>query len=157
MCLVALLCLILCNPVVYNPPDFSVHGGFPGKNTGVDCHALLQGIFPVQGSNLVLLLCRWIFLPLSCPVSPRTLEWVAYSYSRGTSWPRNWTGVSCTTAGFFTSWAIREALLKTSNSPKTCSIRFPGAQSAWLHSELPQGLLKVNSYSSTGFSLLTHQ
>ena len=27
----------------------------PGKNTGVDCHALLQGIFPTQGSNLCLL------------------------------------------------------------------------------------------------------
>ena len=26
--------------------------GFPGKNTGVGCHALLQGIFPTQGSNL---------------------------------------------------------------------------------------------------------
>ena len=26
-----------------------------GKNTGVDCHALLQGIFPTQGSNLHLL------------------------------------------------------------------------------------------------------
>ena len=24
---------------------------FPGKNTGVGCHALLQGIFPTQGSN----------------------------------------------------------------------------------------------------------
>ena len=23
----------------------------PGKNTGVDCHDLLQGIFPIQGSN----------------------------------------------------------------------------------------------------------
>jgi len=23
----------------------------PGKNSGVDCHALLQGIFPTQGSN----------------------------------------------------------------------------------------------------------
>ena len=28
---------------------------FPGKNTGVGCHALLQGIFPTQGSNLRLL------------------------------------------------------------------------------------------------------
>ena len=27
----------------------------PGKNTGMDCHALLQGIFPTQGSNLHLL------------------------------------------------------------------------------------------------------
>ena len=27
----------------------------PGKNTGVGCHTLLQGIFPTQGSNLCLL------------------------------------------------------------------------------------------------------
>ena len=27
----------------------------PGKNTGVGCHDLLQGIFPTQGSNLYLL------------------------------------------------------------------------------------------------------
>ena len=33
----------------------------PGKNTGVDCHALLQGIFPTQGLNLHLLNCRWSF------------------------------------------------------------------------------------------------
>ena len=25
---------------------------FPAKNTGVGCHFLLQGIFPIQGSNL---------------------------------------------------------------------------------------------------------
>ena len=29
--------------------------GFLGKNTGVGCHALLQGIFPTQGWNLRLL------------------------------------------------------------------------------------------------------
>ena len=27
----------------------------PGKNTGVGCHALLQGILPIQGLNLCLL------------------------------------------------------------------------------------------------------
>ena len=35
----------------------------PGKNTGVACHALLQGIFPTQGWNLYLLQLRhgrWI-------------------------------------------------------------------------------------------------
>ena len=32
--------------------------GFPGKNTGVGYHFLLQGIFPTQGSNLGLPLCR---------------------------------------------------------------------------------------------------
>ena len=33
----------------------------PGKNTGVGCHFLLQGIFLTQGSSLDLLLCRQIF------------------------------------------------------------------------------------------------
>ena len=28
---------------------------FPGKNTGMSCHFLLQGIFPTQGSNMCLL------------------------------------------------------------------------------------------------------
>ena len=39
-----------------------------GKNTGVGCHFLLQGIFPTQESNchlLCLLHCRWIFYQLS--------------------------------------------------------------------------------------------
>ena len=34
---------------------------FPGKNTGVGCHFLLQGIFLTQGLNLRLLHCRQIF------------------------------------------------------------------------------------------------
>ena len=39
------------------------------------------------------------------------LEWVAYLFSRGTSWSRNQTRVSCTAGGFFTSWATQETLL----------------------------------------------
>ena len=39
--------------------------GFSGKNTGVGCHFLLQGIFPTQGSNLGLLYCRQTLNPLS--------------------------------------------------------------------------------------------
>ena len=46
LCLVAQLCLTLCNPMDYSPPASSVHGDSPGKKTGVGCHALLQGIFP---------------------------------------------------------------------------------------------------------------
>ena len=33
------------------PPGSSIHGIFPGKNTGVGCHFLLQEIFPTQGWN----------------------------------------------------------------------------------------------------------
>jgi len=34
-----------------SPSGSSVLGDSPGKNTGVGCHALLQGIFPAQASN----------------------------------------------------------------------------------------------------------
>ena len=43
-----------------SPVGSSVHGDSPGKNTGVGCHALLQGIFPTQGLNPGLPHCRWI-------------------------------------------------------------------------------------------------
>ena len=35
----------------------------------------------------------------------RTLERVVIPFSRGSSWSRNWTGISCIARGFFTSWA----------------------------------------------------
>ena len=41
----------------------------------------------------------------------RVLEWVAISFSRGSSWPRGGTWVSCTAGRFFTYWAMREALV----------------------------------------------
>ena len=60
LCLVAQLCLTLCNPIGCSPPGSSVLGDSPGKNTGVSCHALLQEIFPTQESNPRLLhLLHW--------------------------------------------------------------------------------------------------
>ena len=56
-------CLTLCNCVDCSPPGFICPW-----NTGVGCHALLQGIFPTQGSNPSLLtLLHWqvISLPLA--------------------------------------------------------------------------------------------
>ena len=44
----------------FSPPGSSVHGIIQGKNTGVGCHALHQGIFPTQGRNPRLLhLLHW--------------------------------------------------------------------------------------------------
>ena len=77
-----------------------------GQNTGVGSLSLLP--FPTQGSNPGLPHCRRILYQLSHKESPRILEWVAVPFSRGSSWPRNWTGVSCIAGGFFTNWAIRE-------------------------------------------------
>ena len=78
---------------------------YPGKNTGVGCHAipgdlLNPGIkprsFALQAGSL----------PSEPPV--RILEWVAYPSSRESSWPRNWTRVSCIAGRFFTCWTTRE-------------------------------------------------
>ena len=77
----------LCDPMDCSPPDSSVHGDSPGKNTGVCCHALLQGTFPTQGLNPGLPLCRQILYCLSHQGSPTILEWVAYLFSRGSSTP----------------------------------------------------------------------
>ena len=62
--IVTQLCLTLCNPMniaprVLSPWDSS------DKNTGVGCCALLQGIFPTQGSVPGLLHCRQILYCLS--------------------------------------------------------------------------------------------
>ena len=58
MCLVTQPCLTLCDPMDCSPPGSSVHGDSLGKNTGVSCYALLQGIFPTQESIQGLLYCR---------------------------------------------------------------------------------------------------
>ena len=101
---VAQLCPTLCDPMgLYSPWNS------PGQNTRVGSLSLLQGISPTQGLNPGLPHCRQILYQLSHQGSPRILEWVAYPFSSRSSWPRNWTGVSCITGGFFTNWAIREA------------------------------------------------
>ena len=84
---------------------------FPGQNTGVDCLSLLLGIFPTKGLNPGLPHYRWILYQLSHKRSPRILKWVAYPFSRGSSWPRNQNRVSCIAGGFFTNWAIRNIVL----------------------------------------------
>ena len=65
LCFIAQLCPTLFDPMDCSPPGSSVHGDSPGKNTRVSCHALLEGIFPSQGSNPGLLHCRQILYRLS--------------------------------------------------------------------------------------------
>ena len=47
----------------------------------------------------------------------RIPEWVAISFSRGSSRPRNQTRVSCIAGRFFTNWAMREAHVIYKNPP----------------------------------------
>ena len=58
--LVTRSCPTLCNPMDCSPPDLLCLWDYPGKNTEVDYHSLLQWIFPTQGSNPGLLHCRQI-------------------------------------------------------------------------------------------------
>ena len=69
VCLVAQLCPTLCNmcPTLW-PTKLLCPWGWTrilGKNTGVGCHALLQEIFPTQGSNPGFSHCRQILYHLS--------------------------------------------------------------------------------------------
>ena len=94
---VAQSCSTLCNHMDCISPWNS-----PCQNTRVGSLYLLQGIFPTQGSYPGLPHCRRILYQLSHKGSPRILEWVAHPFSSGSSWPRNWTGVSWIAGRFFT-------------------------------------------------------
>ena len=59
-CLVFKLCLTLLRPHRLQPTRLLCPWDFPGKNTGLGCHFLFQGIFPTQGLNSHFLLCRWL-------------------------------------------------------------------------------------------------
>ena len=89
VCWVAQLC-----PTLWTTWTVVHQGDSLGKNTGIGCHALPQGIFSIQGSNPGLPNCRRILYHLSHHGSPRVLAWVAYPFSRGNFPPYR----------FFTSW-----------------------------------------------------
>ena len=75
--LVTQSCPALCDPMNCSPPG-SCPWESPGKNTGVDFHALLQGIYPTQRLNPDLLHFRHILYCLSHQGSPRTpkVKWL---------------------------------------------------------------------------------
>ena len=71
LCVCACVCVCVCvcmnsqsYPTVCDPMECILLGpSVHGKNIGVGCHFLLQGIFPTQGSNSCLLVScidRWI-------------------------------------------------------------------------------------------------
>ena len=65
MCVHTQSCLTLCDPMDCKPTRLLCPWDFPGKNTGVGCHFLLQEIFPTQGLNPGLLHCRQTLYHLS--------------------------------------------------------------------------------------------
>ena len=88
------------------------------------------GLLEKRFQNISLLLasfkslqsCLTLCKPMDCSppgssvhgiLQARILEWVAIPFSRGSSWPRDWTQVSCIAGGFFTVWATRETHTRT--------------------------------------------
>ena len=79
----------------------------------MDCHNLRYFLkLNVKVAQLCLTLCNSVDYRVHGILQARILEWVDLSFSRGSSKPRNQTGVSCIAGKFFTNWAIREALSK---------------------------------------------
>ena len=58
--LVSVSCSVMSDSLRPIARQASLSMDFPGKNTGVGCHSLFQGIFLTQGLNPGLLHCRWI-------------------------------------------------------------------------------------------------
>ena len=56
---------VMPNSLWLQPTRLLCPWDFPGKDTGVGCYFLLQGIFPTQGSNMGLLHCRQILYLLN--------------------------------------------------------------------------------------------
>ena len=133
-------CPTPCNPMDCSPPDSSLHGFLQARilewiavsssreySRPRDCElspSALAGWFfstePPAGAAKSLQLCPTLCNPRdgSSPGSPvtgilqaRTLEWVAISFSRGSSRPRDRTQVSHIVGRHFTVWATREAQL----------------------------------------------
>ena len=71
-------CPTLCDPMDGSLPGSVCPWDFPGKNTGVGCHGFLQGIFPIQGSNLHLL-CLQHWQVGSLPIVPPGVLWLKKS------------------------------------------------------------------------------
>ena len=86
-------CPTLCEPMDCGAPRVLCPWDSPGKNAGMGCHFLLQGIFPTQGSNSNLLhLLHGLAgsVPLTPPEKPLLQEMWVNPWVRKMPWRRKW-------------------------------------------------------------------
>ena len=81
------------------------------KVQGISCRTMQMylTLLKVKVTQLCPTLCDPMDNTVHGILQARILEWVAISFSRGSSQPRNQTQVSCIAGRFFTNWATREA------------------------------------------------
>ena len=130
------LCLTLCNPMDCRPPGSSVHGIFQARilewvatsfsrissqpRDWTQVSLIVDRCFTIwatrESESEVTQSCPTLCDPVDCSppgssvhgiLQARILEWVAISFSRGSSRPRDWTQVSCIAGRRFNIWAIR--------------------------------------------------
>ena len=111
MCLVAQSCRILCSPmdcIAHQGPLFM---GFSRQEywSGLPCPT--PGDLPNPGIKPRSSALRVDSLLSEPPGKPKTLDWIAYPFSGGSSWPKNQARVSCIACGLFTSWTTRDVCL----------------------------------------------
>ena len=120
----------------------------PGKNTGVGCHFLLQWM-KVKSEREVAQSCLTLCDPMDCSLpgssvhgilQARTLEWVAISFSRGSSRPRDRTQVSynagrrfnlCTILAKKTSALHTSSYMKQRRQRHPTPVLLPGKSHGW--------------------------
>ena len=85
--LVAQSCLTLYHPMDCSPSDSSVHGVLQARIVEWEAIPFSRGIFPTQGSNPGLLLCRQILYHLSHQGSPNTCMCSVASVVSNSAWP----------------------------------------------------------------------
>ena len=102
--------------------------GRPGKRSWL---SILPGLVKQKSRSVkvkVAQSCPTLCDPMDCTLpgssihgifQSRILEWVAISFSRGSSRPRDWTLVSCIVGRRFTIWATRKVLVLEARSKKS--------------------------------------
>ena len=99
-------CPTLCSPMDCSPPDSSVHGIFPGKNTGMGCHFLLRGIFPSPGIEPASNTLAGGFLTTAPPGKPAHSDFLPECTV--------WNG----TESFIATWMNLESVIQSKASKK---------------------------------------
>ena len=107
-------CPTLCDPVDCSPPGSPIPGT-PGKNTGVGCHFLLQGIFLIQGLNPGIPHCRQVLYQLNYQGSPLQCSCLENPRDGGAWWAAVY--------GVTQSWTQLKQLSSSSNSSSCVSQR----------------------------------
>ena len=150
--------LALCNPMDCNPPVSSIHGILQARilewiaipfSRGPSRHRDRTWVLPhyrqllYHLSREVTQLCPTLCDPMDCSLpgssvhgifQAMVLEWIAISFSRWSSWPRDWTQVSRIVDRSFTTWATREPHLEAqfaSANPKFPFLPSPTHPPPW--------------------------